>query len=74
MSPDAVVPAAPVSPTGQAIIPPKAVPYLSAVVAIVVLVGGEFTDEVPALARVVRIVTGIALLLGIASPGLRRAS
>lgn len=63
--------AAPTSPTGQPILPPKAVPWLIA------LVGAAWTatEVLPPHTIAYKVawgIAGIGALLGIASPGMRR--
>jgi hypothetical protein len=59
------------SPTGQPLIPPKAVPYLVGVCAAAEIVAQVAPAEHWS-AKVAHIIAGACLLLGISSPGLRR--
>ena len=58
------------SPTGQPLIPPKAVPYLTVAVAAAVVV--HETVHHPTAQLITGILLAVASVLGLASPGLRR--
>jgi len=63
----------PVSPTGTPVMPPKYVPYAAATVAAAAVVQ-QVAEPRSTLAVIAAVVLAVGVALGIASPGLRRAS